>query len=85
MICTPEYAERVIGGSQKSKYSSNNDIKVLCLGAATGCQNLFELLEDIREEDSDEPVGVQDAEKDNLIVFWSSGTTGTIILLIPYC
>ena len=83
MICTPEYAERVIGGSQKSKYSSNNDIKVLCLGTATGCLNLFELLEDVCEDDSDEPVAVQDAEKDNLIVFWSSGTTGMIILFIP--
>ena len=48
----------------------------MCLGQAEGCENLFDLLKDIDENDAKEAVEIEDLSKENLIIFWSSGTTG---------
>ena len=76
MICTPEFSSQVRNAARKSKSASNNDVKILCLGEAEGCENLFNLLEGIDENDAMDPVEMDDVDNDNLIVFWSSGTTG---------
>ena len=76
MICTPEFSTTVINASKKSNFTSNNDTQIVCLGEASGCLNLFELMKDIDEKDAKEPVEILSPEKENLIIFWSSGTTG---------
>ena len=81
LICTPELSSTLKSGANKSKYASNNDIKIVCLGESKGCVNLFDLLENVDENEASDPAKVDDASNDNLIIFWSSGTTGMNTIL----
>ena len=84
LICTPEFSSKVKNGAHKSKFSSNNDVKIVCLGKADGCDNLFDLLKEADEKDATNTVEIEDVSKEILIIFWSSGTTGiTLFLFLP--
>ena len=76
LICTPELSATLKSGAHKSKYASNNDITIVCLGESEGCENLFDLLENVDENEASDPAIIDDASNDNLVIFWSSGTTG---------
>ena len=76
MICTPELSSKVRNAAKKSNFASNNDVKIVCLGESEGCENLFQLLEEVDENDAKSPVETEDVNNENLIIFWSSGTTG---------
>ena len=76
MICTPELSAKVIKAVEESNFTYNNGTQVVCLGKVSGCSNLFELVKDVNENDATEPVKITDADKEKLIIYWSSGTTG---------
>ena len=78
VVCTPELSATIIKAVKKSNYACNNATQIVCLGEASECLNLFELLDKVKEDEALEPVTIDDAEKEKLIVYWSSGTTGTI-------
>ena len=62
IICTPELSVKTIKAVEKSKFAQNNGTKVLCLGEAAGCLNLFELIKTVNENDAREPVTDSDPE-----------------------
>ena len=77
MICTPELSPKLIKAVQLSKFTHNNDdTKVVCLGEAPECLNLFDLLKTVSEKDAPEPARIDDVDKENAMINWSSGTTG---------
>ena len=59
---------------------SNNTIpikeQVLCLGEEEGFLNLFTLLKDVNDDEITEPVCISNPDKEKIMVFWSSGTSG---------
>ena len=76
IICVPELSAKATKAAEKSKFTYNNETQVVCLGEASGCLNLFELMKNVDVNDAKEPVKANDSENDTLIIFWSSGTTG---------
>ena len=82
MICTPELSPKLLEAVRLSKFTCNNDTKVVCLGEAPDCLNLFDLLKPVSAEDAPEPATIVDADKEKLIIFWSSGTTGKHVYLL---
>ena len=76
LICTAEHSVTLKKAANKSKFASNNDVRIVSLGEAEGCENLFKLLEEVDGSDVIDPVQINDVSTENLIVFWSSGTTG---------
>ena len=76
LICTAEHSVTLKKAANKSKFASNNDVRIVSLGEAEGCENLFTLLEEVDESDVIDPVQINNVSTENLIVFWSSGTTG---------
>ena len=76
LICTVEHSDTLKKAANKSKFASNNDVRIVSLGEAEGCKNLLKLLEEVDESDVFEPIQIDDVSTENLIVFWSSGTTG---------
>ena len=76
LICTAEHSVTLKKAANKSKFAVNNDVRIVSLGEAEGCENLFKLLEEVEESDVIDPVQIDDVSTENLIVFWSSGTTG---------
>ena len=76
LICTAEHSVTLKKAASKSKFASNNDVRIVSLGEAQGCENLFKLLEEVDESNVTDPVQIDDVSTENLIVFWSSGTTG---------
>ena len=85
IICTPELSTKIIKASEKFNLTHHKHTKVVCLGEATGCLNLFKLLEHVDKDDAKDPVKVSNPATDNLSVFWSSGTTGIIESAYIYC
>ena len=79
MICTPELSSRVSEGVKTSKYATNNGTQTVCLGDVEGMSNLFELMKDVNEEDASEPVTIEEHDKEKMMIFWSSGTTGKFL------
>ena len=79
VICTPDSSSKVIEAVEKSKYASNNRTQIVCLGEVPGLSNLFDLMKDVKEEDAAEPIKIDDPDKEKLIIFWSSGTTGKLL------
>ena len=84
IICTPEFAAKVSKATHKFNLAHNRNTKIACLGEAPGCLNLLELVKDVDENHAKEPFKVSDPKSDNLIVFWSSGTTGKIYFGYPF-
>ena len=82
IICTPELSAKATKAAEKSTFTYNNKTQVVCLGEASGCFNLFELIKNVDANDAKEPVKVNDPDNDNLIIFWSSGTTGEKIFFL---
>ena len=76
IICIPELSAKASKAAEKSSFTYNNETQVVSLGEASGCLNLFELMKNVDANDAKEPVKVNDPDNDNLIIFWSSGTTG---------
>ena len=76
IICVPELSAKATKAAESSKFTYNNETQVVCLGEASGCLNLFELMKNVDVNDAKEPVKVNDSENETLIIFWSSGTTG---------
>ena len=76
-------SSKVKNGALKSKFALNNDVKIVCLGKTDGCENLFDLLSEVDEKDAKKAVEIEDVSKENLIIFWSSGTTGS--KFFPFC
>ena len=76
MICTPDLSPKVIKAVEQSKCASNNGAQIICLGDVPGLSNLFDLMNDVKEEDAPEIVKIDDPDKEKLMIFWSSGTTG---------
>ena len=76
VICTPELSARVIEGVKNSRCASDYGSQIVCLGEAEGLPNLFELVNDVNEQDAANPIRIEDPDKEKMMVFWSSGTTG---------
>jgi hypothetical protein len=76
IICTSELSTKIIKATETFNSTRKKDLKVVCLGEAPGCLNLFELMQNVDENDATEPVKVTNPVTENLSIFWSSGTTG---------
>ena len=50
--------------------------QVLCLGEEEGFSNIFTLLKDVNDDEIPEPVSITNPDKEKIMVFWSSGTSG---------
>ena len=64
------------------KFSDVNNTVVVCLGESEGCTNIYEQIKTMSIKDAPAPVDVSDVEKEYLLIFWSSGTTGIAILVL---
>ena len=74
MFCTDETSENVI----KAVKSLESKRKIHCFGfgSVSGLENVFELIENIEENQAPDPVVAKNPMKDTNIIFWTSGTTG---------
>ena len=78
IICTSDTSSKTLEAVKLSEFSSINSTVVVCLGEAEGCANIFDLLKNVSIKDAPDPQDVKDLEKEYLLIFWSSGTTGLI-------
>ena len=78
MICTPKLSSNVCDAVQKSKHASNYGSQIVCLGEAEGLSNLFDLLKDVTDKDAGEVVEIDEPDKEKMMVFWTSGTSGNL-------
>ena len=49
----------------------------MSLGECDGLSNLLDLMKDASDQDAPSPIKIDDPEKEKMMIFWSSGTTGT--------
>ena len=76
IVCTPKNALKVSEAVQKSNNTIPIKEQVLCLGEEEGFLNLFTLLKDVNDDEITEPVCISNPDKEKIMVFWSSGTSG---------
>ena len=76
VICVPNTAMKAQEAVKLSKFSDVNNTVVVCLGESEGCTNIYEILKTVSMKDAPDPVDVNDVNKEYLLIFWSSGTTG---------
>ena len=79
MICTPNLSSNIQDSVQKSKHASNYGAQIICLGAAEGLSNLFDLMKDVSDKDAEEVVKIDEPDKEKMMVFWTSGTSGNLL------
>lgn len=79
VICTPNLFSNVFEAVQKSKHASNYGSQIVCLGEAEGSSNLFDLLKDVSDKDAGEVVKIDEPDKEKMMVFWTSGTSGNLL------
>ena len=76
IVCTPGISSKVSKAIQKSETALKIGTKILCLGEEVGLLDLLQLMKDVTEEDIPEPVTIPNPDKEKMMVFWSSGTSG---------
>ena len=75
LICTTETAEKVKKAVELSNFAQT--IKIFCWGSHDGCIDLSTLLKFVNPKLCPEPLDTENVITDRLLVFWSSGTTGS--------
>ena len=78
VFCTPLTAEL----TREAIELSGRSIKLVCIGHYQGITNLFKLLENVTPEEAPEMYIPIDPKEEIALIFWSSGTTGMMIIQI---
>ena len=76
IVCTPGISSKVSEAVQKSETAMKIGAKIICLGEGEGHLDLYQLMQDVNEIDIPEPVSILYPDKEKMMIFWSSGTSG---------
>ena len=77
IICTPNLSSSIKQAVEKSDCAKEYGAQIVSLGECDGFSNLLDLMKDANDQDAPPPITIDDPEKEKMMIFWSSGTTGT--------
>ena len=77
IICTPKLSSSIKQAVEKSDCAREYGTQIVSLGECDGFSNLHDLMKDASDQDAPPPITIDDPEKEKMMIFWSSGTTGT--------
>ena len=79
VICTPNLSAVVREAVEKSKCAMEYGSQIVSLGEADGSSNLFDLMKDVTDNNAQEVVTIEEPDKETMMVFWTSGTSGNLL------
>ena len=77
IIYTPNLSSSIKQAVEKSDCAREYGAQIVSLGECEGFPNLLDLVKDASDQDAPSPITIDDPEKEKMMIFWSSGTTGT--------